>query len=262
MEAVQRAILAGQVSNFELQLAGGEGSVTFVRVHVSPIRRQDPWEPCAVLALEDITAYKQVGLSGRAHENARRYAEVLQLATQLERQKEHYRLQSIHDGLTGLYNYAHFQALLAHEIARAQRYEHPVALLMIDIDDFKTYNDTYGHPAGNWALRDVATILQHACRQTDWVARYGGEEFTVILPETDMAGALVVADRLRRAVERESQIGLWFRRPVTISIGVAVYPHDGNTPQELILRADERLYQAKAAGKNRVQGVEEISTAS
>lgn len=261
LEAVRRALDAGHVSTFELQLPGGETPATYLRMHASPMRGQDAVGPSAVLTLEDITAYKQVGLNGRAHENARRYAELLELITRLEQQKEQYRLQSIHDGLTGVYNYAHFQVLLADEVARARRYEHPLALLMIDIDDFKAYNDSHGHPAGSWALRDVATILQQSCRQTDRLARYGGEEFAVILPETNVHDALVVAERLRRAVERESQLGVGFRRPITVSVGAAAYPRDADNPQKLILRADERLYQAKAAGKNCVCRLEETPAA-
>lgn len=253
-EAVSRALRAGQASTFELRLSGKNGHSAFFKVHVSPMRSHDTEALGAVLTLEDITAYKRVGLSGLVHENARRFAEVVELVTRLEQQKERYRLQSIRDGLTDLYNHAHFQNLLAQEVSRARRYHHPLSLFMIDIDDFKRYNDTFGHLAGDWALQDLATILRESCRQTDLISRYGGEEFTVILPETPASGAMVVAERIRRAVERESQTRLRFRRPLTVSIGIAVYPWDGDSPQALLARADERLYKAKAAGKNRVWG--------
>jgi len=253
-EAVHRALQAGQVSTFELQLPSKNSRPTFLKVHVSPMRSHEVQAFGAVLTLEDITAYKQVGLSGLAHENARRFAEVVELVTRLEQQKEKYRLQSIRDGLTDLYNHTHFRNMLAQEIARARRYRHPLSLFMIDIDDFKLYNDTFGHLAGDWALQDLATILRESCRQTDLLARYGGEEFAIILPETPASGAMVVAERLRRAVETESQERIRFRRPLTVSIGVAVYPWDGDSPQALLSQADERLYKAKAAGKNRVWG--------
>ncbi|MFQ5855231.1 MAG: diguanylate cyclase [Anaerolineae bacterium] len=255
MEAIRQALADGQVSTFELQLSRGERPAAFVNMHVSPMHGHNATSPSVVLTLQDITPYKQVGLTGLAHENARRYTEALEFAARLEQQKENYRQQSIHDGLTGLYNYAHFNVLLADEIARVQRYGHPLALMMIDIDDFKVYNDVYGHPAGNLVLQDLATIFLYSCRQTDRVARYGGEEFAVILPETDAQDALAAAKRLHRAVRQGSGVELGFRRPITVSIGVAVYPPDN--PQELVLRADERLYRAKAAGKNRVCGLEE-----
>ncbi len=261
MEAVRAALVAWQVSTFELRVMRSKMPALFVKIYVSAMRHQDNGEPAAVVTLEDITAYRQVGLSGLAHENARRYAEVLELATQLERQKEQYRLQSIHDGLTGIYNYAHFQTILADEVARARRYAHPLALLMIDIDDFKKYNDSYGHPAGNWVLRGVATILQQTSRQTDRVARYGGEEFAVILPETTGREAVAVAERLRRTVERESQLTVGFHRPITVSIGVAGYPEDADNPQGLVLQADARLYRAKARGKNCVCGSDKTAPA-
>ena len=264
--AVQRALMAWEVSAFELQLSGGDSPAKFVKLHISALRSQRNGESAAVLMLQDITAYRQVGLFGIPQEDARRYTEVRELATNLEQEKEQYRLQAIHDGLTSLYNHTHFQALLAAEVARARRYGHSLSLLMIDVDDFKSYNDSYGHLAGNWALRRLAGILRRTARHTDFVARYGGEEFAVILPETSMRGGVDVAERMRSAVERESRAGTGFRRPITVSVGVASYPNDVDCSKELILqrelilRADERLYQAKAAGKNGVYGAPEATT--
>ncbi|MFQ5592862.1 MAG: GGDEF domain-containing protein [Anaerolineae bacterium] len=266
LEAVQQALLAWKVSAFELQLHRGETPAEFLKLHVSALRSPRNGGSAAALVFQDITAYRQVGLFGLAREDARRYTEARELATRLEQQKEKYRLESIHDGLTGLYNFARFQVLLAEEVSRARRYGHPLALLMIDVDDFKNYNDSHGHPAGNRALRHLAAILQRTSRQTDQVARYGGEEFAAILPETDMRGALGMAERLRRSVERESHNNLVFRQPITVSVGVASYPDDVDCSQEtilqrdLVLRADERLYQAKAAGKNGVYGAPEVTT--
>jgi len=234
-------------------------------LHISALRSQRNGESAAVLMLQDITDYRQVGLFGIPQEDARRYTEARELATNLEQQKEQYRLQAIHDGLTNLYNHTHFQVLLAAEVARARRYGHSLSLLMIDVDDFKSYNDSHGHLAGNWALRRLAGILRRTARTTDFVARYGGEEFAVILPETNMRGGVDVAQRMRSAVERESRAGTGFRRPITVSVGVASYPTDVDCSQELILqrelilRADERLYQAKAAGKNAVYGAPETA---
>lgn len=263
--AVEQALSAFKGSAFELQLQRGETPTAFVKLQVSTLRSRRNGEPAAVLMLQDITVYRQVGLAGLAREDARRYTEVQELATQLQQQKEKYRLEAIHDGLTGLYNFTHFHALLAAEVARARRYGHPLSLLMIDVDDFKSYNDSHGHLAGNWALRRLAAILQRTSRHTDQVARYGGEEFAMILPETSMSGGLDVAERVRCAVERESRGGAGFRRPITVSVGVASYPQDVDCSKELILqrelvlRADERLYQVKAAGKNGVYGAVETT---
>lgn len=262
MQAVRHTLRSRQADTFELQLDHGGTAQTVLKVHISAICNGDVTKPHAMLTLEDITLYRQVGLSGQAHEDARRYVEMVQFTAYLEQQKEQYRLQSIHDGLTGVYNYAHFRTLLADEVLRARRYGHPLALLMIDIDDFKAYNDAHGHAAGNWALQGVAGLLQHECRRTDQVARYGGEEFAIILPETDGREALRLAKRLRRTVENQTRIRAEFRRPITVSIGVANYPEDTDdheervVQKELIAWADEGLYRAKAEGKNCVREAE------
>ena len=166
--------------------------------------------------------------------------------TQRKRAEEELRQLAIRDGLTGLYNHRFFVTQLIEEIYRSQRYSHPLSILMIDIDEFKKYNDTHGHLEGDKLLVKMARIFTARTRAIDFVARYGGEEFAIILPETTKAGACPVAEKLRSDVEREMPEGL------TISIGVATYPDDAKDVEGLIDRADQCLYRAKREGKNRV----------
>ena len=161
--------------------------------------------------------------------------------------KEFYRVLSIIDELTGLYNYRHFHELLAQELKRSRRYSHPLALLMIDIDNFKVYQDASGHPAGDAALRTIAKAMCNKVRGVDIVARYGGEEFAVILPETTKKVAAVAAERVRKAVAGTT---LPTGDRLTISIGVAAYPVDARDKEQLISRADQALYRAKKSGRN------------
>ena len=157
------------------------------------------------------------------------------------------------DELTRLYNFRHFQDRLREEVRRACRYETPLSLLMADADDFKAYNDTSGHLAGNAALRRLAEVLKRSVREVDIVARYGGEEFAILLPNTPKAGALRVAEKVRLAVER-ARIGAAAGPPgLTVSIGLACLPGDASEPDLLVDCADRALYLAKGHGKNRVE---------
>jgi two-component system, cell cycle response regulator len=158
------------------------------------------------------------------------------------------------DGLSGLYNHRYFQEMLGKELSRASRHNHNLALLFIDIDHFKNYNDKNGHPAGDHIIRTIGKTLTKNLRQSDLVARYGGEEFTVILPETGRSQAEKIADKLRKIVAespfpgRESQPeGI-----ISISIGVAVFPDDGIKQEDIVVHADIALYNAKNSGRNRV----------
>ncbi len=170
------------------------------------------------------------------------------------RKKDYYKALAITDGLTGIYNHRYFYELLERELVRTQRYPQSVSLLMIDIDDFKSYNDARGHLAGDEILRKVALVLSRAVRQVDIVARYGGEEFGIILPQADKEGASTLARRLRGIMEKTKFEGeeVLPRGHLTISLGVATYPEDAKSREELIQRADEALYEAKRLGKNRV----------
>jgi diguanylate cyclase (GGDEF)-like protein len=158
-------------------------------------------------------------------------------------QKELYKEMSIMDGLTGIYNRRYLDELLRREFERAKRYNQPLSVLMVDIDDFKKYNDTHGHQEGDELLKKIANFLVEAVRGVDMAFRYGGEEFLVFLPQTLKAGAVEVAKRLVNLARQNL--------PATLSIGLAAFPEDANDMEELIKRADGALYQAKHLGKDR-----------
>jgi diguanylate cyclase (GGDEF)-like protein len=155
---------------------------------------------------------------------------------------------SVTDGLTGLTNHRALMQRLHEEALRSRRNKHPFAIIMADVDHFKQYNDEYGHPQGDIVLKQVAQILQQATRTVDCVARYGGEEFAVLLPETSLAGAVEVAERIRARVETSDFPG----RRVTISVGVAEFPRHDDDPQGVVAVADAALYVAKRGGRNQV----------
>ena len=158
------------------------------------------------------------------------------------------------DELTGLYVHRHFQERLREELSRSERNRSPLSLLMADIDQFKTYNDQYGHIAGDLVLKQVARILKEGSSAGDVICRYGGEEFSMILPRRTKEEALVLAETLRRRVEEQSFVLRRETTHVTLSIGVASFPEDGPVKDELLKRVDRYLYQAKREGKNRICG--------
>jgi diguanylate cyclase (GGDEF)-like protein len=155
---------------------------------------------------------------------------------------------SVTDALTGLYNRRHLMGVLATEAQRSRRLRRQFTILLMDVDHFKQYNDTHGHVAGDAALVRVADILRQTTRGVDCVARYGGEEFLVVLLETTMTTAAIVAERIRARVEAEPFAG----GRVTVSVGIAECPGNGDTPESLIESADSAMYEAKHGGRNRV----------
>ncbi len=158
------------------------------------------------------------------------------------------------DSLTSLHNRRHLEKYLPEEIMRSARYKRPFSLALIDIDNFKAFNDNYGHPAGDKLLKNLACIMQSSVRKTDMVARYGGEEFIIVFPELDKTTAIKVAEKIRLAVASHalSMPDLEPYPSVSISIGLAVFPEDGNTVDDIVKKADIMLYKAKNEGKNRV----------
>ncbi len=158
---------------------------------------------------------------------------------------------AVTDGLTGLFNHRHFHEKLALEVERSQRSGLPLSLLMIDVDHFKQYNDSHGHPAGDAVLREVARVLGESRRANDVVARYGGEEFALILVDTAKFVATKVAERIREAAHANTN---WDKvhSQLSLSIGVATCPDDATDAETLVSMADEALYGAKRAGRNRV----------
>ncbi len=163
------------------------------------------------------------------------------------------------DGLTELHNYRFFQQRLSSELNRAQRFNRPLSLIMLDLDHFKTYNDIYGHPAGDQVLRQLARLLQHSSRSYDVVARYGGDEFAIILPETSKKMAAEVAERIRGTIEKAGIEGNWqvSSGHFTASLGIASFPEDATEKGDLIHKADLALYQAKTCGRNGVSSYDE-----
>ena len=173
--------------------------------------------------------------------------------------KERHRDLAAHDGLTGLFNRRAFDDYLARAIAREDRQGGRFALLLLDLDHFKKLNDTYGHPAGDAALVAAAHLLERMLRKGDLAARYGGEEFAAILPGSDEAGALKMAERVRQALERERPVFEGARLAVTASFGAAVWPDDGRDAAALLAAADRALYAAKQAGRNRVAAASQLT---
>ncbi|MBI5642574.1 MAG: diguanylate cyclase [Deltaproteobacteria bacterium] len=178
------------------------------------------------------------------------------LFEKVSKEKEYLKEIAVKDQLTSLYNHNFFYSRLEEEFERAVRYETPLSLIMVDIDNFKLINDTYGHRVGDVVLREIAGMIKRGVRKTDIVARYGGEEFAVVLPHTLLKGAVEEAERLRELVESHAYAGLVTER-ITISIGVASYPQKGAMNSgDLVNFADDALYKAKWSGKNCVKVAE------
>ncbi|MBI4743490.1 MAG: GGDEF domain-containing protein [Actinobacteria bacterium] len=160
---------------------------------------------------------------------------------------------SVNDRLTTLYNYSYFVDRLREEIKRAERHRYPLSLIMLDIDHFKEFNDTFGHLKGNLFLTKLAKSIKQQVREIDTVARYGGEEFAVLLPSAGDE-AIKVAERIRKVVEEMEFEGDALQPKVkkTISAGLATYPSDATDDTDLVVKADEALYWAKESGRNKV----------
>lgn len=177
--------------------------------------------------------------AGLAVENSRLYEETVYLSNT--------------DWLTKLWNYGKFQQLLSYEIEKSKINSMPLCLVMIDVDNFKNFNDTHGHLKGDEALKDIASILQNKSRSCDPVARYGGEEFAIIMPNTSKDNSMLFVERIRSDVEKfyAEDNTMPPDKRLTISAGIAIYPDDANTKEELVSMSDAALYQAKHSGKNR-----------
>lgn len=158
---------------------------------------------------------------------------------------------AITDGLTAIYVRRHFLERFTEELARSKRHNFKLSVLMIDLDHFKPCNDTYGHLVGDMVLKGIAKIMKDSVRQVDLVGRYGGEEFILALPDTDRNSALIVADRIRQGVEKHKFEAYDETISMTISVGIATFPENGDNIQGLIEKADQALYKAKEEGRNR-----------
>ncbi|MCP5051403.1 MAG: GGDEF domain-containing protein [bacterium] len=186
-----------------------------------------------------ISAY----LSKNIRENEDKIQELLKRTKEL----------SVTDGLTGLYNQTHFFLLLKLQLEKAKRYHATFSLIMLDIDNFKNYNDNNGHLKGSEALRQVAELMRSVFRSSDILAKYGGDEFVIILPNSDKVGSFLAADRMREMVEAEYFDGqeLQPMGNITLSLGLSSYPDHGQTVEELLDHADKALYAAKNTGRNK-----------
>ncbi|MBI4651470.1 diguanylate cyclase [Candidatus Desantisbacteria bacterium] len=172
----------------------------------------------------------------------------------LIKEKEKYKELAILDGLTGLYNRRYLDEVLTREIDRSQRYNRSFIILLIDIDDFKKYNDDNSHLAGDEILRRIGQLLYNSIRKVDFAFRYGGDEFVVILPEVKKDEAMEVTNRIIKSISgaQFSYIDVLPKKKMTLSIGLAVYPDDAKDNNGLLLKADQAMYLAKAKGKGRV----------
>jgi diguanylate cyclase (GGDEF)-like protein len=210
---------------------------------------------------EDISA--SISLAHRAFEKYKMNKEKKLLLEDLQRKNQE--LEKVNmtikelaskDGLTGLYNHRHFQEILSNELHRAKRHQQAFSLIFLDVDYFKHYNDTNGHPMGDEVLKTVGHLIKTRIRSSDIPARYGGEEFIILLPETPLEAALQLAEEIRKSVEKHPfpNDASQPNGKLTISLGVAEYPRDGQDVTALLQHVDEAMYHAKENGKNRVCG--------
>ena len=199
------------------------------------------WNQDNIAFLQSVADQIAVGVT-----NARLYARVQRQATT--------------DGLTGLLNHRTGQEKLAEQLRLAERYQRSLAIMMIDVDHFKSINDNYGHPAGDAVLKAVARRIEKDCRDVDLPIRYGGEEFLLILPEVNMEGAMVVAERIRKNLSEEEVLfeGLDVIK-VTASLGIAAFPENARSQQQLLDLADRALYLAKRMGRNQIRTVKDLN---
>ncbi len=176
------------------------------------------------------------------------------MAERLERDQIELEQLAIHDSLTNLYNRREFERLLDEELYRGLRYEHPLSMLLIDVDKFKEINDKYGHRAGDQALQLVSVVIREISRKGDVIARYGGDELAVLLPETPIEDAMIIAERIRKQISRQnlnSEEGE--KIALTLSIGVATTSADIISGEKLVDAADRAMYLAKTGGRNRIR---------
>jgi diguanylate cyclase (GGDEF)-like protein/PAS domain S-box-containing protein len=247
-----KALSSGQPqSDLVVGFHGNDGEIKWIESNAVPLFHQGDRTPyAAVSTLSDVTDSREIDDQIQSYLVTLEFQkEQLEVANaRLEEANHQLQTLATTDAITGLRNHRAFQERLVEEIMRAERYKTPLSLILLDVDQFKAYNDSFGHPAGDEVLRRLADILRDHARTHDLAARYGGEEFILLTPHTDIAGAEIVAERCRHAIERVN----WSIRPVTASFGVASMGYGIETGAELIACADHALYAAKAAGRNRV----------
>ena len=245
-----------QACIYDTNHALAESFAPATSVIVAPLRGGARVQGCIALGRTELPPFNELDL------------ELLQtLAFQLTSVLERALLLSdlerlaVTDGLTGLYNYRHFQERYREEVNLCRRYQHPLAIMLIDLDGFKQVNDTYGHLEGDYLLVQLADVLRSALRNTELIARYGGDEFVVMMPSTNLQGGVAAANRVLHAVRQTHFLDTMGapRFRITLSIGVAAYPNSTQNPVELLEKADEALETAKRSGRNRVVASENIA---
>jgi diguanylate cyclase (GGDEF)-like protein len=219
----------------------------FVDVRMTLISGNKPGANCSLLILRDITKRKNIedSLNKANQELEKRITEIQILQNQLKE-------ESIRDPLTRLYNRRYMEDALQREFAHATRDGYPVSIIMADIDHFKKVNDTYGHAAGDEVLEQLSRTFLANFRVEDIVCRYGGEEFLIVMPETTAETAFLRIDNLRQHLESTDLKVTGAAMRITLSAGIAVYPAEGSTIDEVVQKADQAMYQAKKEGRNRV----------
>jgi diguanylate cyclase (GGDEF)-like protein/PAS domain S-box-containing protein len=246
------AIFSSQLHQYVIPCELGNAKIRMQHTTVTGIRDRQSGQTCALFTLQDVTETHnrlQEYLSMR-NQVITELSERRQIEAALRVSEEKYRELSIRDGLTNLYNSRHFHQQIEVEIGRANRYQRPLSIILMDMDDFKHYNDTYGHSEGDKALTSLSRLLNQALRTSDTAYRYGGEEFVIILSETHILEALIVAERIRSGFEAIPLFPLpQHEAHKTVSIGVAQL-RSGEKTIDFINRADANMYKAKAEGKN------------
>lgn len=224
-----------------LRMAWGE--TIWLSVSAVPLMREGEVEPYRV-----VTAFSDITVKKRREDRTRRQIERAHDANaELAQANARLAEAAQTDGLTGLRNRRALQEGLVAGMDECERKGLPFSLILLDVDEFKSYNDRFGHPAGDEALRRVARLISDAARKEDVAARYGGEEFAILLPDTNALGAMAVAERLRKSLEAAP----WELRRITASFGLATV-RNGGSPEQLVADADAALFRAKRAGRNLV----------
>jgi len=254
-ESMAFALLAGMLYSLVVWLDAGEASV-LGRVAIRTV-----YFVLIGVAIAYLASQAERQRRARA-ETQRSLVELQETHTELKVYAREMAQRAVTDGLTGLHNHTYFHQRLDEELTRSERYGRPLSLMMLDLDDFKAYNDSYGHTKGDVVLAQVARVISASVRKVDVVCRYGGEEFAVIMPETDAEAARAAAERVREAVASMAlpaeKAGVGRALPstgsLTVSVGVACHPTHAKTRVALIEVADRALYRSKRTGKNLVSG--------
>jgi len=206
-----------------------------------------------LMVFRDITESKQVEKRLR-YVNDRLQGQLIEIGLLQSKLRE----QAIRDPLTNIFNRRYLDETLDRELSRAAREDYPVCVIMVDIDHFKRVNDTHGHEAGDLVLKAIAATLSHHCRRGDFACRYGGEEFVVVLPNITLETAYARAEDLRTSLHLLSVPYEYHNLSVTISMGIAGFPENGQTRDTLLRAADQAMYAAKEAGRDHILSYNQI----